>query len=322
MKATLINDTGQKKVVEANTPQAQEAFGQGYKLMTKDNSLKGTLPTLPAAQAAQGDLGNLKIALRTALNEAGKARVARNYEQVAGAAGGVPGTIGSVVNMIRGGVTAPVESTFETVMSTFEKANEAKQKAQENLREAAFQPDVLASGKMPSALAKAFPELVQVWQSASKIAVENRGLDVQEQKAKIAAADRSNRGGGGSAKVPDIRKTPGFQILSEQLGGDQFVFAAQQGYVRSAKGDGGYDFFFHPTEEHPGSYLSSPVNPQGFPITKEEFVLGTGIPLSEVLKKSAYQGDVDITKLTKTKEENDDPFGIKALIQQSVNPTQ
>lgn len=299
--ATLINDAGQKKVVEANTPQAQEAFGQGYKLMTKDDSLKGTLPKLPAAQAAQGDLGNLKIALRSALNEAAKNRVANNYTAVAGDLGGVPGTMGSIVNMIKSGVTQPVQSTFDTIVETFNNANIAKQKSMDNLREAAFSADVLASGKMPSALASAFPELVQVWQSASKIAAENRGLDIQEQKAKIAAAGRSNRGG--SAKVPDIRKNPDFQILSEQLGGDDFVFAAQKGYIRKAKGDGGWDFFFHPTEENPGNYLQSPVNPNGFPITKEEFVAGTGIPLAQVLKGSTYQGDVDITKLTKTKEE-------------------
>ena len=80
----------------------------------------------PASQAqgagaqSVGELGNLRIALRSALNEASKNRVASNYQQVAGVTGGVPGTIESVVDMIRGGVKAPVEQTFSDIMKTFE----------------------------------------------------------------------------------------------------------------------------------------------------------------------------------------------------------
>ena len=75
-----------------------------------------------------GDLGNLRMALREALNEAARKRVENNYKQVAPLSAGLPGTIGSVVDMIRGGIKPTVEQTFSDIVTTFKDANEAKQK--------------------------------------------------------------------------------------------------------------------------------------------------------------------------------------------------
>jgi len=85
--------------------------------------------------AAVGDLGNLRIALRAALNEAAKNRVANNYQMVAPLAGGIPGTIGSVVDMIRGGVKEPVETTFSDIITGFREATSAKEKEQDRINE-------------------------------------------------------------------------------------------------------------------------------------------------------------------------------------------
>ncbi len=82
-----------------------------------------------AGSAAVGEMGNLRMALRSALNEAAKNRVANNYGQLAGAGvTGVPGTIGSVVDMIRAGAKPAVETTFEDIMTSYKDATEAKQK--------------------------------------------------------------------------------------------------------------------------------------------------------------------------------------------------
>ena len=82
-----------------------------------------------AASSAVGEMGNLRMALKAALNEAGKNRVANNYSQMAGAGlTGIPGTVGSVVDMIRGSAKTGVESTFSDIMTSYKDATEAKQK--------------------------------------------------------------------------------------------------------------------------------------------------------------------------------------------------
>ncbi len=45
MKATLINPQGQRVVVEANSPQAQQYFGQGFKLQTAQSTQQPAQPT-------------------------------------------------------------------------------------------------------------------------------------------------------------------------------------------------------------------------------------------------------------------------------------
>lgn len=97
---------------------------------------------LDAASAVQGagaksvgDLGNLRIALRSALNEAARKRIENSYKQVAPLSTGVPGTIGSVVDMIRAGVKPAVETTFSDITGAFREATEAKQNEMDRINE-------------------------------------------------------------------------------------------------------------------------------------------------------------------------------------------
>lgn len=74
-------------------------------------------------------LGNLRIALRAAAEEAGKERVASRLEQFQGAGlGRTPGTLGSIADIVRGSVKPGVEQTFSDTLAAFKEANEAKQK--------------------------------------------------------------------------------------------------------------------------------------------------------------------------------------------------
>ena len=90
---------------------------------------------ISAQEFPAGDLGNLRIALRSALNEAARKRVESNFKQVAPLSTGVPGTIGAVVDMIRAGVKSPVETTFSDIMTGYENATEAKQKEIDRINE-------------------------------------------------------------------------------------------------------------------------------------------------------------------------------------------
>lgn len=77
-------------------------------------------PVQDQGAKAVGDLGNLRTALRSALNEAARKRIENQYRQIAPLSEGVPGTIGSVVDMIRSGIKTPVETTFSDVIQTFQ----------------------------------------------------------------------------------------------------------------------------------------------------------------------------------------------------------
>lgn len=89
----------------------------------------GFAPSAPSGTDVSGDLGNLRIALRSALNEAAQKRVENNFKSLGGlASGATPGTIGSVVDMIRGGIKSPVETTFSDIISGYKDATDAKQK--------------------------------------------------------------------------------------------------------------------------------------------------------------------------------------------------
>lgn len=61
-KATLINPQGQKVVVESGTPEAQNYFGQGYKLMGADGKFPVDQPVgPPPVQAAPGQGGGIIV---------------------------------------------------------------------------------------------------------------------------------------------------------------------------------------------------------------------------------------------------------------------
>ncbi len=82
-----------------------------------------------------GELANMRIALRSALNEAAARRVENNFRTVAPLSTGVPGTIGAVVDLIRGGIKSPVETTFSDIMAGYKDATEAKQKEIDRINE-------------------------------------------------------------------------------------------------------------------------------------------------------------------------------------------
>lgn len=80
----------------------------------KEETPAGTL-TPPTSS-----LGNLRIALRAAAEEAGKEREASRLEQFQGAGlGRTPGTLGSIADIVRGSVKPGVEQTFSDRMQTF-----------------------------------------------------------------------------------------------------------------------------------------------------------------------------------------------------------
>jgi len=92
------------------------------------------LPEVPTPQFT--NLGNLKASLRDALNEAARARVESNYKQVAPLSKNIPGTMGSIVDLIRGGIKTPVETTFSDIVGTFRETNEAKTRSYERAQDA------------------------------------------------------------------------------------------------------------------------------------------------------------------------------------------
>lgn len=70
-------------------------------------------------------LGNLQLALRDALNEAGRRRVEKDLGAISGVVeGATPGSMGSIVNLIRNSVSTPVESVFKDIITAKEKEQE------------------------------------------------------------------------------------------------------------------------------------------------------------------------------------------------------
>src|SRR3990167_7802049 len=77
-----------------NIPEKVAAPARGPAIESPLGSLETDAIQNQGARAV-GDLGNLRLALREALNEAARKRIENNYKQVAPLAVGVPGTIGS-----------------------------------------------------------------------------------------------------------------------------------------------------------------------------------------------------------------------------------
>ena len=101
----------------------------------------GTAPAsgdapLPEAVGPGGEMGNLRMALREALNEASRKRVEKNFKALGGIASNAPpGTIGSVVDLIRGGIKPTVEQTFSDIITGYKDATDAKQKEMDRINE-------------------------------------------------------------------------------------------------------------------------------------------------------------------------------------------
>lgn len=93
--------------------------------------------TLPNNTAAPSSLASLRLALKDAMNEAGKKRLESNFNQISPIASGLPpGSMGGVVNLIRGGIQSTIEGTFNTITEAQqeeEKLNLAKKESAFNI---------------------------------------------------------------------------------------------------------------------------------------------------------------------------------------------
>jgi LysM repeat protein len=131
--ANLIIAGGSINIPDAvGSPAAGPAAGTGTPV---SGSLDPASTVQGGAAQRTSSLGNLRIALRAALNEAGKERMATQYSQVAPLAGGVPGTLGGVVNMIRANLKSPIESVFSDITTTWKEDAAAAEKEKGRIQE-------------------------------------------------------------------------------------------------------------------------------------------------------------------------------------------
>ena len=94
-------------------------------------NISGKLPAEGAAttEAPVGDLSNLRLALRNALNEGAQKRSASNFTALSKTgAVGVPGSIASVVDLIKGSAQSDATTIFDDVITTLDKERELKAK--------------------------------------------------------------------------------------------------------------------------------------------------------------------------------------------------
>jgi LysM repeat protein len=130
--ANLIIAGGNLNIPDpVGAPPAGPASGTG----TPNGALDATSPTQSGAASNLGSLANLRLSLREALNEAGKNRMANSYSQIAPLAGGVPGTLGSVVSMIRNSSAAPIESVFNDVTTAWKEDAAAAEKEKARIQD-------------------------------------------------------------------------------------------------------------------------------------------------------------------------------------------
>src|SRR3990167_5680532 len=94
------------------------------------------LSSLNAANASTSPLGNLRLALRDAMNEAGRRRMETSFGMVSPLAEGLAhGSMGSVVDLIRGGVKTSTESIFKDITDQIEKTKDAQEKEKLRVQE-------------------------------------------------------------------------------------------------------------------------------------------------------------------------------------------
>lgn len=117
-----------------NIPEGVSTPASGVAAPAALGSLGGS-PVQNAGSQSVSELSNFRTALRGALNEAARKRVETSFKQVAPFTEGSPGSIGSVVSMIRGSVKTPVETTFSDVFKTVSDINDARQKEQDRINE-------------------------------------------------------------------------------------------------------------------------------------------------------------------------------------------
>ena len=230
-----VDETGKILQTSGQRAQAQSAANElGIKLPTLSPFVpKQKTPTtvdataLPVTQGA-GSLSNFRLALKNALNEAGKERVADRFQQTFPAAGGVPGTMGSIVSMIRSSVAAPVEDVFTTILET--RAEERNQSM--DLLETFAKDGTL--GTLPDSALVAIgnnaglsQETVLSWKTriATAVAVDDRTSQLEQ--LKIQSEIEENKAQAQKIrKGADLAPTPvTFSYVDSVLNDPDFVLA-------------------------------------------------------------------------------------------------
>lgn len=198
------------------------------------------LPALPQ-QGAGGPLGNLRLALRDALNEAGRRRVESKFKQLMPVTEGLPpGSLGGIVDFIRSGVKTPIESIFgETERKLQEEAKFQIERQGQTLDllgafakdgSLALMPDsaLLEMGRtagLSEGLTLAWKARIAAMAKADDAtqALQLRKIEseIEENKAQTAAARRSGLGGGISKG--EKRDQEVSQYLEGLKGADGFV---------------------------------------------------------------------------------------------------
>lgn len=183
---------------------------------TAPRSVKSETPAselAPAATGAAGEtggnLGNLRIALRSALNEAAKKRMANQFEQVSGALGGefVPGTIGSITQMIRAGVETPVESTFRDITTALQDQQNFAQQMIAKYPDAGI---LMTDGSETIARkASRAPSFLKSMQGQPTLAEKE-----QEEARRMAGVLDRARGPGGFVNYPDYKRQRSQSLLN------------------------------------------------------------------------------------------------------------
>ncbi len=94
------------------------------------------IEALPPIDKGAGPLGNLRMALRAAAEEAGKARIASRLEQfgVAGL-GKAPGTFGNIADIVKKSVQPEVRGIFGDIITSIKEDKEARQKEMERINQ-------------------------------------------------------------------------------------------------------------------------------------------------------------------------------------------
>lgn len=124
-------------------------------------------------------LGSLRIALRAALNEAGQRRTAGNFSALGDLTEGLPpGSMRSVVDLIRGSTAPAIETVFSDIVSGFEAELESKRKEKEKIQELR-----LEYGSAIPAGVTSFDEAIKY---AEPLIDEERRLALEDDRAELA----------------------------------------------------------------------------------------------------------------------------------------
>jgi LysM repeat protein len=169
----------------------------------------------PSTGAGTGKLGNLQLALRDALNEAGKRRTEQGYGQIADVASNVkPGGMGSVVDLIRNNIKTSTASIYKTTVDNIDKQQQDAKDAQtQALKTLGTLADAGALNDMSDAALTVLgdhaglPEgTALAWraklQKAEKQSDEKYALEIQNIKSTIAKRNSSGNGNGNGIKNP------------------------------------------------------------------------------------------------------------------------